>query len=337
MNMRILLLALLIFLSFSFAQDDLEITRALNLQMSSSCPGNILHVSVIASDGIPVSDVELRLVQYDPYQGLRALKHTNESGETFFELNHPAYYLIYMRLVNDTYNHPDYFEYNYSSLCPPPPPRQMSVSIMKDCKTMTLALSIFSSNGSVAGALVTSPEWSSLSNDRGIAIIPFKEGDALLRIEKSGFASVNISERILCSGCLADYDCADNERCDNESSSCVPVNISGGCGYAWNHAWYPYQCCEDADCGNVSTCQDNSCVVVPSTPPIIMNQTNGLIQNGTNSNGTIANLNNTNTAGANGTGATGAGGGICGASALLFAIAAIYSCFIIFLHKRQPF
>jgi len=361
-----LLLALLIFLPFSFAQLNLTVTRALNLEMNTTCPGNVLHVYAIASDGTPVPDAELRLVLYEPYLGLRALQHTDQTGYASFELKATGYYQIYVRVENDTYNHPNYFDFNYTAMCPPPPPKKLSVEISKNCASGVLVLNISSGSGPESNVLVTSPQWSSLSGSDGSAVIPFQQGYVLLHLEKVGYTGINISERILCSGCLADFDCADDEQCDNSSSNCVPVNAAGPCGFFFDHAWYPYQCCGDSDCGNGSglACLNNSCVTIPPTPQITNNQTNGSIQNGSIQNGTNAsagNANNTNASGtnangvganitnANGTnasagnaynanessaGSTGAGGSICSSSAVLFAITAAFSSFIIFLHKK---
>jgi len=354
METKILLLALLILFAISNAQLNLTVTRALNLEMNTTCPGDILHVYAIASDDTPVPDAELRLVLYEPYLGLRALQHTDQTGYAKFELKATGYYQIYVRLENDTYNHPNYFDFNYTAMCPPPPPKKLSVDISKSCASRILILNISSGSGPESGVLVTSPQWSSLSGTDGMAVIPFQEGYVLLNLEKAGFTTVNISERILCSGCLKDFDCADDERCDNSSSSCVPVNATGPCGFFYDHAWYPYQCCVDADCGNAYSCLNNSCVAKAPIPQQTNNQTNGSIQNGSIQNGTIQNGSNTsgmnvsgtnangvgvNIANANGTNAsgavpTGAGNGLCGASALLFSIGAICLYSIIFLHKK---
>ncbi len=355
-----LLLALLILVAISNAQLNLTITRALSLEMNTTCPGDILHVYAVASDGTPVPDAELRLVLYEPYLGLRALQHTDQAGDASFELKATGYYQVYVRLVNDTYNHPNYFDFNYTSKCPPPPPKKLSVEITKNCASGVLVLNISSGSGPEGDVLVTSPQWSSLSGSDGTAVIPFEQGYVLLHLEKAGFTGVNISERILCSGCLADFDCADDERCDNSSSSCVPVNATGPCGFFYDHAWYPYQCCQDADCGNGNglACLNNSCVVKAPIQPIMNNSIQNIsIQNNTNQNGSNAsagNANYTNAGGANGTiifgantggananGAnasgtapSGTGNGLCGASALLFAISAICFYSIMFLHKK---
>ncbi|MFZ5500397.1 MAG: hypothetical protein ACOY58_00575, partial [Candidatus Micrarchaeota archaeon] len=71
-------------------------TYRLDLTAEASCPGDVITVETMASNGMPAPDVELRLVLYEPYQGLRALKHTNASGQTFFELTRNGTYRIYV-------------------------------------------------------------------------------------------------------------------------------------------------------------------------------------------------------------------------------------------------
>ena len=266
MRKAIIVLACLLFIQSSFA-DELEVKRAMHLELKSSCPGNILHVLALASDDTPVPDVELRLIQYLPYQGLRALMHTNASGEARFELTKAATYRIDIKIENDTYNHEDSFEFNYTKTCPPPPPKQFNITLTPDCGSGALAIEILSGATPVEGALVMSPAWSTLSDDEGKTTIPFEDGFVMLSIEKTGYTPVNITTRVLCGGCLEDFDCADSERC--ESRKCVNVSVSGACGFASGHAWYPYQCCADAECGALgkgASCENNTCMA-PQAPP----------------------------------------------------------------------
>ena len=120
--MRIFVLLLLLW-SFSMAAEA-DIVYYLGLEMETSCPGDILSVDAIASNGEPAPDVELRLVLHEPFQGLRALKHTDSDGHTFFELTRNGTYRIYIN--TDAYNHETYEIFQYPESCPPPPPEQLT-------------------------------------------------------------------------------------------------------------------------------------------------------------------------------------------------------------------
>jgi hypothetical protein len=58
------------------------------------------------------------------------------------------------------------------------------------------------------------------------------------------------------------FACEDNGNCDfnmycGDNKTCLPV--VGKCGYALNHAWVSYECCEDSDCPALQTCDNHIC------------------------------------------------------------------------------
>ncbi|MEM3400131.1 MAG: NosD domain-containing protein [Candidatus Micrarchaeia archaeon] len=57
--------------------------------------------------------------------------------------------------------------------------------------------------------------------------------------------------------CRSNEECKDNEYCNTSSGVCV--TIFGSCGYAKNHTWFVYPCCEDSDCGN-GFCINHTCI-----------------------------------------------------------------------------
>ncbi len=63
--------------------------------------------------------------------------------------------------------------------------------------------------------------------------------------------------------CLSDIYCDDDEECSNDYEC---VELTGDCGYASNHEWIEYGCCEDDDCEDdeycdtsLHTCEEVSC------------------------------------------------------------------------------
>lgn len=175
---------------------EANITYHLNLEMESSCPGNILNVDAIASNGEPAPDVELRLILYYPYQGLRALKHTDANGQTFFELTKNGTYYIYIN--TDAYDHERYEVFDYPESCPPPPPKQMNVSIAADCDNAMLAMNVSEGAIPLEDAFVRSLHWSSMSGRTGIAALPLEQDDYFLIFEKDGYTSQTIFLEDVC-------------------------------------------------------------------------------------------------------------------------------------------
>lgn len=164
---------------------EANITYHLNLEMESSCPGNILNVEAIASNGEPAPDVELRLVLYSPYQGLRALKHTDVNGQTFFELTKNGTYRIYIN--TDAYDHEQYEEFYYPEMCPAPPPRQMNISVEADCDSRILKINVTDAGIPLENVFVHSLHWSSMSGSIGIAALPLEQDDYFVIAEKDGY------------------------------------------------------------------------------------------------------------------------------------------------------
>jgi len=180
--MRTFILLLLIPLSFAA---EANITYHLGLEMESSCPGDILNVDAIASNGVPVPDVELRLVLYVPYQGLRALKHTDAQGHTFFELTKNGTYRVYIK--TDAYDHEQYEVFDYPESCPPPPPKDMNVTVAVDCDSRLLKINITDAGTPLAGVFARSLYWSSMSGSTGAIVLPFGQDDYFVIFEKNGY------------------------------------------------------------------------------------------------------------------------------------------------------
>ncbi len=256
------------------AVDDVNITRFLSLNLTTSCPGNILHINATASDGLPAPDVELRLVLYLPYQGLRALQHTDKDGMASVELTKNGSYRVYMN--TDAYDHERYMEFEYPRMCPPPPPKQMNISIEPDCEGMRLSITTKANEtgAPLEGVFVLAGDWSSFSGKSGTVSVPFEKGYVFIRVERANYTGQEFYFDASClppPECVIDSDCDGFEFCGG--GNCV--NVTGECGYPQNHTWMAYGCCADADCDNESTCANNSCVLKPKPPePPVQNLTN---------------------------------------------------------------
>jgi hypothetical protein len=57
--------------------------------------------------------------------------------------------------------------------------------------------------------------------------------------------------------CFSDADCEGDEYCDVDAQECKPV--VGECGYAANHVWNKYECCDDATCPAGQLCDSHKC------------------------------------------------------------------------------
>jgi len=269
--MRILLF--LFFLSaFSFS---LNVTHFLNIETEIICPDNDLVMTAISSDESPASAVELRVVLYLPYQGLRAVKTTDKDGIAVAELTKTGLYRIYIN--TELYNHDDFVEFNYSELCPAPPPKQFNVSVTPLCNESRMMVQVAEDDIPIQDVFVRTLNWSSTTNNNGQAIFPLDEGYVYIVANKSGFVRQEFWIDINCTPeppppppeCLQNPDCALNQICENETC----VNISGTCGYAENHSWINYECCEDNECGYKMICANKSCILEPPKENIIKNET----------------------------------------------------------------
>ncbi len=253
--------------------EEAAIKRFANLTLEASCPGDLITANLTASDGLPAHDVELRLVLYSPYMGLRALQHTGADGLAGFDLDRSGTYRVY--ISTDAYEHPKYVEFDYPELCPPPPPKYMDIGIEADCDEMRLLVEAVSEGTPLEGVLVTADGWSSVTGSSGTVYLPFEEGEIPVTATKTGFASVGFYCNASCAPppeCLDDAGCGGFEFC----AAGVCQNVTGECGYADNHAWVAYGCCADADCGNESLeCKNNTCMAkqLPPEPPANENAT----------------------------------------------------------------
>lgn len=70
--------------------------------------------------------------------------------------------------------------------------------------------------------------------------------------------------------CTADEDCDGDEQClvgeEAPLPECEPLHacetLEGECGYAENHTWIEYECCEDADCEQGYACIEDLCTEI---------------------------------------------------------------------------
>jgi len=268
--MRILLFLFLL-ISFSFS---LNVTHFLNIETETACPNNDLVMTAIASNGLPAPDIELRVVLYSPYQGLRAVKTTDVDGIAIAELTKTGLYRIYIN--TEFYNHDDFVEFNYTELCPAPPPKQFNVSVTPLCNQSRMMVQVSDGDDPLQDVFVRTLNWSSTTNNNGQVIFPLDEGYVYIVANKSGFVLQEFWIDINCTPeppppppeCLQNPDCAFNQICENETC----MNISGTCGYAENHSWINYECCEDTDCGYKMICANKTCIIKPE--PVLENLTN---------------------------------------------------------------
>jgi hypothetical protein len=270
--MRALLLSLLI-ISLSFAAE--QELPTFNLTLESTCPGDILQINTSLSDGTKPVGIELRLVLRVPFQGLRAIQWTDGNGTASMEISKPGIYRLYID-KSDIYDSPPFVTFNYSEMCPPPPPKDFNLTVEPDCNKSIVGISVIRKGKPLEDVFVTTKDWSSLTGLTGNVSFPLEEGFFYINAEKSGFATVERYEEIDCTPpeCLSNIDCDDNQICFNESCT----NITGDCGYATNHTWVPYTCCDVSDCGTGYNCTNHSCVELPPAN-LTLNVTNISLQN----------------------------------------------------------
>ncbi|MCI0503701.1 carboxypeptidase-like regulatory domain-containing protein [Candidatus Micrarchaeota archaeon] len=282
---------LLFFACLSFAADDVSITRHLNLATGVTCPGNVLHMNATSSDGTPVPDVEIRLVLYVPYTGFRGLAHTDADGYASLELSKNGSYRIY--IYNTTLDHDKYVEFEYPLMCPPPPPKQMNVTVEPDCESLRLNITATKNETGepLEGVFIQAGNWSSFTGNSGQVSVPFEKDYVYIQAERGNYTK---QEFYFDARCLPPPECVTGSDCDgfefcNAGGNCE--NITGACGYPENHTWVAYGCCEDSDCGNESMfCGNNTCAMKPLPPePPEANITN--LTNATNA-GNATNITN---------------------------------------------
>lgn len=265
-----LVLFLLLILSFSFAQN---VTYFLNVSAQVQCPEDILLMKAIASNGKAVPGIELRLVLHYPYQGLRAVQTTNSSGEASAKLTKPGEYRIYIK--TEDYNHPQFVTFNYSQLCPEPPPKSFNLTVAPDCNSSLLIITANDSGTLLEDVFIRTLNWSSFSGPSGSVAFPLEEGYVYVQANKTGYFEQAFWTNVSCRPpepeplpeCLENSSCASSQYCSNETC----MNLTGECGYPDNHSWVEYECCEDADCGYKMICENNSCVLEPVPEPNITN------------------------------------------------------------------
>lgn len=159
----------------------------LNLTVSSSCPGDVIHVNASSSDGIPPSNLSLRFILYDPFYGLRGIAQTDVNGSASIQLTKPGLYRIYPDTV--LYNHPDYVEFDYQRMCPPIPPRSMTLSVWQDCAAGIALVNVTDGNLTLSDVFVQSDQWSTMSGPSGSVFLPLPQGEDYIFIDaqKTGY------------------------------------------------------------------------------------------------------------------------------------------------------
>lgn len=269
--MRFLVFSLLL-LCLAFADNETEIKRSLTLITSTSCPGDLLLMNATASDGMPAFDVELRLVLYVPYQGLRALQHTDENGLASVQLTKNGTYRVYIN--TEKYNTPQYITFQYPKLCPPPPPKSYEIEAEVDCKNNYTIIRASVNGTPLSNLTVQSEKWSSVTSDSGEVSFPLELGYLYVSASRSGFSTKQFFVYVTCEPepeCESDSMCTESQYCSG--GSCL--SLGGDCGFAANHTWFNYECCSDSGCGFGMECLNNSCVEKPKPQiPNITNQTN---------------------------------------------------------------
>jgi hypothetical protein len=258
--MRLLFLAMLLALcslAYPATEPDKEY---LNLEFDTSCPGNNLQVTASAG-GKPAVDVELRLVLYEPYQGLRAIAHTDKDGEAHFYIEKVGKYRIYPN--NEDYEIDSQFEnFFFTKLCPPPPPKEMEISTELDCEAGLLMIEASHAGEPLSDVLIVGSQWASYTQSDGKTFLPLDGNTLGFNATKTGYADESIGTGTRCSfDCLSDDDCEMEEFCD--VGDCKEVIPLGDCGRAKEHEWVPYACCDDSACDEGLVCRGYICVVLP--------------------------------------------------------------------------
>ncbi len=158
----------------------------LNLTTSTSCPGDVLTVHAQTSDNSSPSGFQLRLLLYNPYNGLVDTFFTDANGSASINLSRAGYYRIYFNTT--AYTHPDYVDFNHA-LCPPLPPDQINLSISADCSRDILLINATSQGAPLGDVFLSADSWSSMTSQSGSAAIPFQGGDyAFISAQKGSFA-----------------------------------------------------------------------------------------------------------------------------------------------------
>ncbi len=253
-----LLVFFLVLISVSAAREELPV---IHLDMTTSCPGNNLHI-VATANGVPAEDVEIRLVLYEPFYGLRALKHTDSKGEADFQVDKTGKYRVY--LSSDYYEHEPFEILFVPNLCPPPPAKQFNVSTALNCKQGLVLISVYHGGEAISDATVESSGWAALTPSDGILIFPIEGNEMKIKVFKAGFANKSGILDTRCSfSCISSQDCEEDEYC--VQGDCK--QLTGECGRPINHTWVPYECCDDSACPEDLYCRAFICVVLPKEPP----------------------------------------------------------------------
>ena len=180
----------LILIPAVWAENDTGIRRFLNLTTEISCPGDILTIHAQASDGATPSGIELRIILYNPYNGIKGLTHTDGNGSASMELPRTGDYRIYFSTTD--YNHPDYVEFSYPDMCPPPPPKDMNISVLADCENNLLLINATYDDAPLDDVFISSDSWSSMTGKSGSVVLPFQAEDfVFISAQKKFFLSQN--------------------------------------------------------------------------------------------------------------------------------------------------
>ncbi len=174
---------LILMIAIAFASDG---ARYLNLTTSTSCPGDVLTVHAQTSDNSSPAGFQLRLLLYNPYNGLRNVLFTDANGSASVNLSRTGYYRLYFNTT--AYIHPDYVDFNYT-LCPQPPANQINLSISADCARDILRVNATSQGFPLGDVFISVDSWSSMTGQSGRAAIPFQgDGYVFMSAQKGSLA-----------------------------------------------------------------------------------------------------------------------------------------------------
>ncbi len=87
------------------------------------CPENLLQIVIKSKDSKPVSDVEIRLILYEPYQGLKQQKVTDQDGKAVFNMSKELDGKYQLQFEKTGYLKPDdvFFDFVHCKVETPPP------------------------------------------------------------------------------------------------------------------------------------------------------------------------------------------------------------------------
>ncbi len=171
----------------------------------------------------------------------------------------------------------------YTPSSPPPVEIPLSLSLTRaPCPANQVTVTAYSGPGTKIRLLLTSP-YEGLVDQQ----IAGSDGTATFQLSASGTYEADASQNgylpgsetftfttcaiapppvpppVTSSGCTSDDQCPLVDFCNLSIGACQPV--TGVCGFAANHAWSSYRCCQDSDCPTANVCIAHACEPVDLT------------------------------------------------------------------------